>query len=406
MLKLRHCIQAFLLFMIATIVGFLLVEAGLRISNISYIQAYTYDENLGNVLRANAKGWYRKEGRTFIEINSDGLRDNEYSLVKPADTFRIAVLGDSFAEALQVTAKKTFWSVMERELNSCISFAGKNVEVINFGVSGYGTAQELLILRHQAQKYDPDLIVLAFLTGNDICNNSKALSPDKMRPFFVYRDGILELDLSFRNLPQYVSGQSWVKRNMRSASTHLYFVQLLYELKLKWEANSQSVSRQSAQNEQRSDQDKRLVHEPGLNMQVYQEVPSPDWENAWKITEDLIIMMSDEVEKMGAGFLVVTLSNGIQVHPDPSVRRAFMDGAGINNLFYPDERIRKVCTDAGISVLTLAQLFQAYAEKNDVCLHGFTNGTMCGGHWNEEGHLYAGRLIADEICKTGREYTR
>ena len=69
----------------------------------------------------------------------------------------------------------TFWSVMERELGQCALFAGRRVEVINFGVSGYGTVQELMTLRHYVWDYDPDVVVLAFTTGNDVRNNLRAL---------------------------------------------------------------------------------------------------------------------------------------------------------------------------------------------------------------------------------------
>ena len=51
--------------------------------------------------------------------------------------------GDSFAEALQVPMEDTFWAILEREIKECTAVAGREPEV-NFGVSGYGTAQELI----------------------------------------------------------------------------------------------------------------------------------------------------------------------------------------------------------------------------------------------------------------------
>jgi hypothetical protein len=55
--------------------------------------------------------------------------------------------------------------------------------------------------------------------------------------------------------------------------------------------------------------------------------------------------------------------------------------------------------------MNLAKPFQIYAEQNLVCLHGFSNATPCGGHWNKQGHFLAGRLISDEICRAGLEFT-
>lgn len=84
----------------------------------------------------------------LIRINSKGFRDLERETTNPADVFRIAVLGDSFAKAFQVPVDNTFWAVLEREINNsrCNALGGKTAEVLNLGVSGYGTAQELVVI--------------------------------------------------------------------------------------------------------------------------------------------------------------------------------------------------------------------------------------------------------------------
>ena len=76
----------------------------------------------------------------------------------------------------------------------------QGVEVLNFGVSGYGTAQSYLLLRQHVQSYGPDLVVLAFYNGNDVADNSIVLSTEtqKSRPFYLIRDGRLVLDASFQ----------------------------------------------------------------------------------------------------------------------------------------------------------------------------------------------------------------
>jgi diphthamide synthase (EF-2-diphthine--ammonia ligase) len=108
--------------------------------------------------------------------------------------------------------------------------------------------------------------------------------------------------------------------------------------------------------------------------------------------------MRDEVKSRGVKFLVVTLSNGIQVHPDPQGRRAFMQNVGATDLFYPDQRIRALCEREGINVLTLAPVLQSYAEQQKVFLHGFDK-NIGSGHWNALGHRIAGELIARKICE-------
>jgi len=400
--KMNRFVPALVLAVISVSAGVILVETGLRLAGISYVQAYTYDEFRGSALRAGAEGQWTREGESWIKINSDGLRDREHRVAKNKNTFRIAVLGDSYAEAFQVSRADTFWQVMETELGHCAGLKGKTVEVINFGVAGYGTAQELLTFRNQARKYDPDLVLLAVVTGNDIRNNSKILEPDKARPFFVYENGKLILDLSFQDLPQYKSGRSFLKRMMRQASTHLRVVQLLYEVKQRGVTGFLSGEKKVKPAANRVQ--KHNVPERGLDVAVYHEPVMPEWQAAWRITEELIVMLNNEVEASGASFLVVTLSNGIQVHPDPVVRQRFMDAQNISSLFYPDERIREICRLADIPVLTLAKPFRGYAEQHNECLHGFENATPCGGHWNEKGHFLAGRLIAQEICASIRRF--
>jgi len=43
-------------------------------------------------------------------------------------------------------------------------------DVVNLGVEGYGTDQELLQLEHEGLAYHPDVVVLNFTVANDIWN--------------------------------------------------------------------------------------------------------------------------------------------------------------------------------------------------------------------------------------------
>ena len=166
--------------------GIFLGEIYLRIAGISYPTFITVDKYKGWALIPGASGWYRKEGEAYARINSDGWRDRERSQVKPENTLRIVILGDSFTEARQVPLENTFVSVTERELRGCQALAGWKVEALNFGVSGYGTAQELITLRRHIWDYSPDIVLLAAFLGNDITNNLPELNSLNPRsPYFV-----------------------------------------------------------------------------------------------------------------------------------------------------------------------------------------------------------------------------
>src|SRR5579883_2647859 len=198
-----------------------LAELVLRAARVPFdAQLYGPDCALGWRLRPGASGRVSTETPQWVRINSRGFRDRERTFEKPADTFRIAVLGNSWTEALQVPQEKTYTAVLEQQLNDRKCFAGKRVEVLNFGVAGYSTAQELLLLRQKVWNYHPDLILLAIYPARDIANNirelNNAVTPERS-PYFVFRGEQLALDDSFRSLPAL---QPW---QIRLQSTEFWF---------------------------------------------------------------------------------------------------------------------------------------------------------------------------------------
>lgn len=88
----------------------------------------------------------RETGRVVeVRINSRGLRDREVAYEKAPGVFRVLVLGDSFTEGPHVDLADTYPKRLERLLEG----AGQRAEVINAGVGGYSTDQELLFLMRE-----------------------------------------------------------------------------------------------------------------------------------------------------------------------------------------------------------------------------------------------------------------
>jgi len=385
--SLRRAFGKLLLILAGVFFALLLCEIILRVSGYSSPNFYMHDPVLGATLRPNAEGWWNQEGRAYIHINSQGLRDREHPKTKPANTVRIAVLGDSYAEALQLPMEGAFWSIVEARLRECGAMKGQNVEVINFGVSGYGTAQELLTLREKVLDYSPDIVLLTMTVINDISDDSRALKQSDDIPYFVFSDGHLVLDDSFRTSLKYRLLTSlhdppgWLKERSR-------VVQVIYQAR-----NAVSLWLQLRAQRNGS----APAAESGVSDAIYHEPRNDVWRDAWRVTEALILQMRDEVKEKRARFFVVTLSGPEQVHPDPKQREKFMNKYAIKDLFYPDMRVRDLCVRENIPVLVLAPDLQRYAEQNRTFLHGF--GAQIGsGHWNETGHRVAGEMIAGWLC--------
>jgi lysophospholipase L1-like esterase len=105
-----------------------------------------------------------------FKTNSQGLRDKEYSLEKPANTFRVAVIGGSFTVPAGVEINEAFHSLLEDRFNK--ENPDFNYEFINFGVSGYRINNKIATLEHKVLKYNPDLI-LFILDGSQFTEDEE-----------------------------------------------------------------------------------------------------------------------------------------------------------------------------------------------------------------------------------------
>jgi len=113
-------------------------------------------------------------------INEAGFRaDQEYSVQKPADACRVLMLGDSFMVGYEVELEDS----IPHRVQSLLADAGMDCEVINMGVSGFGTAEMLVALEHSGLDYSPDIVVFQW-HGTDFQDNVRAdlyrLSEDEL----------------------------------------------------------------------------------------------------------------------------------------------------------------------------------------------------------------------------------
>jgi lysophospholipase L1-like esterase len=105
----------------------------------------------------------RHERGALIRTNSYGMRDDE-PRSESSDVRRVVVLGDSFTFGFGVSGDETYPNVLERLLKE--RSGGDRFEVLNFGVGGYSTRDEVLTLRYKAMEWDPELVVIGY-TLND-----------------------------------------------------------------------------------------------------------------------------------------------------------------------------------------------------------------------------------------------
>jgi lysophospholipase L1-like esterase len=359
----------------------MVMEAGVRLLHLVPDRFWEYDDRLGTRLIPDKAGWWTQEDHEFrvpVRINSVGLRDRERTLDKPPGVKRVLLIGDSYVEALQVPLEDALGPRLESRLRE----AGAAVEVINAGVSGYGTAGELLWFRNVGRQFDPDLVVLAFYPGNDVKNNSPTLEKALVPQYDD--DGALVRVVGKKSRSD---RKGWSGRS--AAYTYLRKLILtrqpaLASLLVRLHLMKKEAIRASD-----------LVDGVPLDYWVYADPPPAEWADAWRRTERNLEDFRAAVEERGARFalVVVTARDQIDTASWDAVKSAYPRLAqGRWDLDGPTARVLNWCRDRGVPCVSLGPIFRIARDSGAERLH-----FVHDGHWTAAGHRLAADAVAEFI---------
>jgi hypothetical protein len=169
--------------LVVSLEGLLRLREGAQADATGLDPVHVYSETYGWALRPGFR--HTAQGRT-ISVNDKGYRGKEYDFVRSPATLRVVMLGDSIAFGPGVDDADMFSHRLD---STRVAW-----EVINLGVMGYGTDQELLKLEREGLAYDPDVVVLHFCLQNDFADNmlSRALYDGvHPKPYFTLEAGEL-----------------------------------------------------------------------------------------------------------------------------------------------------------------------------------------------------------------------
>lgn len=105
-----------------------------------------------------------QEWGTTVHTNALGMRGPAVARAKPEGVVRIAAVGDSFTFGHGVADDQTFPSQLQALLTG--AHGRGHCEVLNFGISGYSSAEEAVVVRDKALAFDPDLILLCYVLND------------------------------------------------------------------------------------------------------------------------------------------------------------------------------------------------------------------------------------------------
>lgn len=331
-----------------------------------------YDPLLGWSLIPNATGHNKTpEYDTVERINAEGLRGPEYPYAKPAGARRVVVLGDSFTEGYTVNDEDLFTTRLSGLLKGRKPYP---VDVINMGVAGYSTDQELLVFNSQGKKYAPDITVLMFYYRS-VWYNNQDLYWRGCKPKFEVHGGQLSL-IPVNDTACRTSSKGGVKAWLGTHSRLFGFVKDCVErndVLTRWLISLHL---------------KKVPDE----FASWRMAPATATEEAWQMTRRLLIEFKSRAEEAGSAFVVFYIPTSSEI--DDGIRQATMRRYGFSEQQWdPREtlrRLKSICAGEGISLIDPTAEFKKSGQRL-YYVHD--------GHWNSQGNAFAARVLAQALTR-------
>ncbi|RIK89939.1 MAG: hypothetical protein DCC71_25740, partial [Proteobacteria bacterium] len=309
--------------------------------------------------------------RVRASISEYGIRSTAAPIVAPPRR-RLTVIGDSFvfAEAL---------SDGERFTDALQALVGPDVEVVNAGVPGYGTGQQVLLVEDlRARGFAlGSALIHAFFT-NDILDNAgldyDSLDPDPKKPVFEVRDGAL---VSTAVAPGPPIPTAAISAQMARRSLFAALLRQRVEVLV---ASHPGILRGLGGVGVRVP----LPRPPGVILGWY----APGWEERWSRTRDVLRQFAQTARAGGADFAIAFIPSPFQAeavfeellraHRDEPLYAAFLD-----DVDRPQRVLLEFCAVEGLSCFDTTPALRAPRDEPAYFLH--------------EGHLsaYGSRIVAD-----------
>lgn len=290
-------------------------------------------------------------------INNHGQRDYARTVEKPSGVYRIALLGDSIAFGTGVALEDSYSKELETLLNKSIT-EGHRFEVLSFTNGGSEPSGYLEMLREDALRFSPDLVMVGF-TLNDF--ERRLNSPKGLRE-------------------RYYDVLRFVHMHMRVWS-HLYYLTFersratLYKYKIL---------------------DKSVRRSYELNIL---ETRGQEFQEAWDFTKKNLDTIRDLSYQNESGFVIVVFPYEMQLNIE--LLNLYRDAFGFelsDEVIHakPQQILKSYTTDRNIVLVDLFEPFQQAATHEDLYFREL-GGNLDFVHPNERGHEIAANVLFDVL---------
>jgi hypothetical protein len=230
------------------------------------------------------------------------------------------------------------------------------IKVVNAGIPGYGTHQEVLLFERIVDRILPDAVLLGFFIGNDFADN---LSLNKHEVI----DGYL-VTVSRHGTRLSLTEQFGIPAKIKIAlRTRLHLYTFLMNA---WSAALVSAG----------------LADTTEMFEIYREDPSQETMKAFDVTRRSISQLAAACRKRNLSF-------GLIIIPDGRVATVLVTKGAGYRFGRPAEILLEMAKTEGVPALDLSRIFD---EKKDRYF-------PVDGHWNVQGHLVAGHAIAESLLR-------
>lgn len=308
--------------------------------------------------------------RHHVSQNGSGFRGPDTPEERGAAR-RLVVLGDSFVWGFGVENAELF--------TQRIGAAAPGWEIMNGGVSGYGTDQCCLLYEYQLKRWKPDEVWLFFTGNTDPFDIQHPTRYGYWKPRFEIEDGVLRL----LPVPPGVTNAAQVYARQVAGTPSL----------LRTILSHSALARLAASRVVRSPAGKRWMESRQLippqldgydfEYELYMAPGTPPLERAWRLTEAILAGLRDSAGGEGAVLRVFYIPSVVQCN-DASWSR-FMSrvpssaGPIAWDRELPNRRLSDACRKLGVAFHDLTPALRQ--AGGPVPLYYPVN-----RHWTPEGH--------------------
>ncbi len=323
-----------------------------------------------------------------IKFNGEGFR----ATPEPVDPkYKIGILGDSYAEAMQIPNGLDVSSRLSNLLNA---------RVFNEGIGGANIIKEFAIYTNSTRAKQPNLVLLLLYGTNDILDSNCKFLDRKAKML-----GLDSHETCALQGPSNASIRPPKPPKDLTPEVQPRKPKSLREMTKFWCRSCDLVYGFARQIGYVTDGDMNLVTGDQINLPqtLLEASMQSEVRDAWLITKIMLGKFKDQVHADNAQLIIVLIPNHSQISPTWKNEYRSYFGQPPPTGYDPglhEQQLLDVSRELNIPIISLSEHFRQYQAEHQLPFPYLSY--RCDGHWNPLGHFLAASIVAEFLA--GRKY--